>query len=103
MPKDFSVKPVVHTTRLTSITGLAAIPRAPLIAVAGQKQVLLFHADTLEPLGILPFTEGQPVDVKFIPNGQLLLAARGRSAKSGRVMIWDIVTGKLQVTLGDEY
>jgi hypothetical protein len=103
MPKDFPVKPVVHTARLTAITGLAASPRAPLIAVAGQKQILLYHAETLEPLGILPFTEGQPVDLKFSRNGQLLLAAGGRSAKTGRVMIWDVVSGKLEATLGDEY
>jgi hypothetical protein len=103
MPKDFPLKPVLHTTRLTAITGLAASPRAPLIAVAGQKQVLLFHADTLELLGILPFTEGQPVDVKFSPNGQLLLAAGGKSAKSGRVVVWDVITGKRLMTLGDDY
>jgi hypothetical protein len=103
MPKNFPAMPVVHTARLTAITGLAASPRAPLVAVAGQKQVLLFNADTLELLGILPFTEGQPVDLKFSRNGQLLLAAGGRSAKSGRVMIWDVVSGKVQTTLGDEY
>src|SRR5207237_5040648 len=45
----------------------------------------------------------QPVDLKFSPNGQLLLAAGGRSAKSGRVMVWDIVTGKRLMTLGDDY
>jgi hypothetical protein len=103
MPKDFPLKPVLHTARLTAITGLAASPHAPLIAVAGQKQVLLFHADTLELLGILPFTEGQPVDVKFSPNGQLLLAAGGQNAKSGRVAVWDVVTAKRLMTLGDDY
>src|SRR6266568_2176428 len=44
MPKDFPARPVLHTARLTAITGLAASPRAPLIAIAGQKQVLLYHA-----------------------------------------------------------
>jgi WD40 repeat protein len=74
-----------------------------LVAVAGQKQVLLFQSDTLELLGILPFTEGQPVDVKFSRSGQLLLANGGVGAKSGRVVVWDVVTGKKLMTLGDDY
>ena len=76
MPKDLPLEPVVHTARMNAITGLAASPWAPLIAVAGQKQVLLFQGDTLAPLGILPFTEGQPVEVKFSRSGQVLLAER---------------------------
>jgi hypothetical protein len=103
MPKDLPLQPVVHTDRMNAITGLAASPWAPLMAVAGQKQVLLFQSDTLEPLGILPFTEGQPVEVKFSRSGQVLLASGGRGAKSGRVVLWDVVTGKRLQTLGDDY
>ncbi len=103
MPKDLPREPVVHTVRMNAITGLAASPWAPLIAVAGQKQVLLFHSETLELLGILPFTEGQPVEVKFSRSGQVLLASGGRGAQSGRVMLWDVVTGKHLVTLGNDY
>jgi hypothetical protein len=103
MPKDLPQEPVVHTERMNAITGLAASPWAPLVAVAGQKQVLLFQGDTLAPLGILPFTEGQPVEVKFSRNGQVLLAGGGRSAQSGRVVLWDVVTGKRILTLGDDY
>src|SRR3954471_7474989 len=80
MPKSFPLRAVVHTPRLNAITGLATSPRAPLLAVAGQKQILLFNTDTLEPLGILPFTQGQPVDLKFSLNGQLLLASGGQGA-----------------------
>src|ERR1022692_2393108 len=94
MPKDLPRIVVSHTARTTAITGLAASPWTPLIAVAGQKQILLFHSDTLELLGILPFTEGQPVDLKFSRNGQLLLASGGIGAKSGRVVGWGVVTGK---------
>ena len=103
MPKDLPRIVVSHTARTTAITGLAASPWAPLIAVAGQKQILLFHSDTLELLGILPFPEGQPVDLKFSRNGQLLLAGGGIGAKSGRVVVWDVVTGKKLMTLGDDY
>jgi hypothetical protein len=103
MPKNLPLEPVVHTARMSAITGLAASPWAPLVAVAGQKQVLLFQGDTLAPLGILPFAEGQPVEVKFSRNGQVLLAGGGRGAQSGRVVLWDVVTGKRILTLGDDY
>ena len=103
MPKELPLEPVVHTARMNAITGLAASPWAPLVAVAGQKQVLLFQGDTLAPLGILPFTEGQPVEVKFSRSGQVLLASGGRGAQSGRVVLWDVVTGKRMLTLGDDY
>src|SRR5512133_1180135 len=85
MPNELPIEPVVHTLRGTAITGLAASPWAPLVAVAGQKQVSLYNADTLELLGILPFTEGQLFHLGFSRNGKLLLASGGRSAKSGRV------------------
>jgi hypothetical protein len=103
MPKDLPLEPIVHTARMNAITGLAASPWAPLVAVAGQKQVLLFQSDTLAPLGILPFAEGQPVEVKFSRSGQVLLASGGRGAQSGRVVLWDVVTGKKMMTLGDDY
>jgi Planctomycete cytochrome C/WD domain, G-beta repeat len=103
MPKDLPRQVVIHTARATAITGLAASPWAPLIAVSGQKQVLLFDADSLELLGILPFTEGQPVGLSFSRSGQLLLANGGLGAKSGRVTAWDVVTGKQILDMGDDY
>ena len=103
LPRDLPLECVVHTARMGAITGLAASPWAPVVAIAGQKQVLLFNTDTLELLGILPFKEGEPVDLKFSQNGKLLLAAGGWGAKSGRVVVWDVVSGKLLMTLGKEY
>lgn len=103
MPKNLPLTVVIHTEKTSAITGLAASPWAPLIAVAGQKQVLLFNSDSLALLGILPFTEGEPVGVQFSRNGQLLLANGGRGATSGRVVVWDVVTGKKLMTLGNDY
>lgn len=103
MPKDLPREVVVHTGRMTAITGLAASPWAPLVAVAGQKQILLFNSDTLDLLGVLPFTEGEPVDVKFGRSGQLLLAGGGIGARSGRVVVWEVASGKKMMTLGDDY
>ena len=103
MPESLPPAEVFHTEKTTAITGLAASPWAPLIAVAGQKQVLLYNSDSLSLLGILPFTEGEPVGVQFSRNGKLLLANGGRGATSGRVMVWDVVTGKKLMTVGDDY
>ncbi len=103
MPRALSRDIVVHTARVNAIIGLAASPWAPLVAVAGQKQILLFQTDTLELLGILPFSEGQPVELKFSRSGQLLLAAGGIGATSGRVVLWEVITGRKLMTLGDDY
>src|SRR5260221_5066299 len=56
MPHDLPLNSVIHTAHLAPLTGLGASPWAPLLAVAGQKQVLLFRTATLELLCILPFT-----------------------------------------------
>lgn len=103
MPQELPLEPVIHTAHASALSGLAASPWAPLIALAGQKQVLLYHSETLELLGILPFIEGQPVDLKFSRNGTLLLAGGGHGGKSGRVLVWDVITGERLMTIGDEY
>jgi hypothetical protein len=103
MPAGLPMEPVTHCPRMDAITGLAASPWAPLLAVAGEKQVLLYHTDTGEFLGVLAFSEGQPVEVHFSRNGKLLLAGGGKGAKSGRVVIWSVVTGKRLTTVGDDY
>lgn len=104
MPQDLSLEPVVHTTHLNPVTALASSPWAPLFAVAGQKQILLYDSDKLDLLGILPFSvEGQPADLKFSRNGKLLLAGGGRGGKSGRVLVWDVKTGERLMTVGEEY
>lgn len=103
MPREWPLEPVVHTARGNPITGLASSPWAPVVAVAGQKQILAFHSDTLELLGILPFGEGQPEDVHFSRTGKLLLAAGGERAKKGRVALWNVESGEKVSVLGDEY
>src|SRR5256885_5565839 len=103
MPEDLPLETVVHTAHLGPLAGLASSPWAPLIALAGQKQVLLYQAETLELIGILPFTEGQPSAVTFSRGGALLLAGGGRGGKSGRVIVWDVITGERLMTIGDEY
>lgn len=102
MPGDLLLDPVLRTVRTSASTALAASPWAPLVALGGQKQVLLYNTDTLQLAGIFPFPEGFPHDVKFSRNGKLLLAGGGRGASKGLVAVWDITNGERILTAGDE-
>jgi hypothetical protein len=94
MPEGLFREPVLRSVRLGATTAVAASPWAPLVAVAGQKQILLYHSDTGELLGVLPFLEGVPHVLKFSRNGALLLAGGGQGAKSGKVAVFDVKTGR---------
>jgi WD40 repeat protein len=103
MPKDLSIEPVVTARHPGALTALAASPWAPIIAVGGQRQIILYHAQTLETLGILPFPEGLAYSLKFSRNGSILLAAGGIGAKSGKVVAFDVATGNRVAEVGDEF
>ena len=104
MPGDLLMEPAGAVKHATAVTGLAASPWAPLIAVAGQKQVVLYHSDTLELLGVLPFKDEQesyqPDDVKFSRNGKLLVVGGGHAAKAGRIIVFDVTTGERVISVG---
>lgn len=104
MPGDMLMEPVITVKRATAVTGLAASPWASVIAVSGQKEVVLYHSGTLELLGVLPFKDEQetyqPEDVKFSRNGKLLVVGGGHAAKAGRVMVFDVTTGERIISVG---
>ena len=102
MPRGLSMEPQVRTQRSTAVTALAASPWAPLLAVSGQRQVLLYHSESGELVGILPFPEGSAQILKFSRNGTLLLAGGGRAAHSGRVVVWEVTAGRRVIEVGDE-
>jgi WD40 repeat protein len=103
MPSGLPTQALVHTDRPGSVLSVSCSPWAPVVALTGQKQVLLYHADSLERLGVLGFTNGEPCVVRFSRSGRLLLAGGGRGGKSGRVVLWDVATGKPMTVLGEEY
>ena len=102
MPDVLNLEPYVTPKSKTAVTAIATSPWAPLVAVAGQKQVTLYHSKTLQPLGVLPFPEGIPHVLKFSRNGMLLLAGGGHGSLQGRVVVWDIKTGQRIFEVGDE-
>ena len=103
MPGDLPLEPVVTAKTPNALVALAASPWAPLVAVGGQKQVILYNTDTLQPLGVLPFPEGFPAVVRFSRNGQLLLTGGGQGGKSGKVVLWDVRTGERAGSVGEEF
>ena len=103
MPRELPLDPVVHTAKTNALTALGASPWAPLVALGGQKQILLYNTETLELLGVLPFPEGFPTIIRFSRNGQLILTGGGRGGKSGKVVIWKVETGERIATVGNEF
>ncbi len=103
MPEHLPLQPHVLSERPAAVSALATSPWAPLAAVAGQKQALLYNTDTFEPVAILPYEEGFIESLKFSPNGALLVAGGGRGGKVGRVIAWDVKTGQQVLKVGQEY
>jgi hypothetical protein len=100
--KPLALDPVVKAARANAVTAIASNPWSPLVAVAGQKQVLLYNGDTLDLVGVLPFPEGVPHVLKFSRNGSLLIAGGGVGGKSGKVAVWSVKTGERIITVGEE-
>jgi hypothetical protein len=102
--------PVMPTTltavsppeRMHPVTGLAASPWAPLLAVAGRDAVYFRHSDHGEWLGKVVFEEGIPFVLRFSPDGARLLVGGGSPVKSGRAVIYDVGTGGRVAEIGDE-
>lgn len=103
MPEHVLLDPPVVTARASAVHAIAASPWAPLVAVTGQKQVLLHHAETLEPAGILPFPEGDPVSLAFTPDGRYLIVGGGVPGKSGLTVTFDVTNGSRLLSAAREF
>lgn len=103
MPKDLRTEPEVVGPRPPAIVALASSPWAPVVAVGGFKQVLLYRTTDQHLVGVLPFPEGTIASLKFSRNGALLLAGGGRGGQSGLAVAWDVSTGKRVFEIGKEY
>ncbi|MEP4076581.1 c-type cytochrome domain-containing protein [Haloferula sp.] len=103
MPEHLLLEPVVVAKRAAAIHAMAASPWAPLLAVTGQRQVLLFHSESLTLVGVLPFPEGDPVSLAFTPNARYLIVGGGIPGKSGRTVTFDVTNGERVLTAGKEF
>ncbi len=102
MPQSVPQSVAVVTPRASAITAIAASPWAPLVAVAGQKQISLYHSDSALLLGVLPFDEGVAQSIRFSRDGAFIVVAGGEHSSRGIAAIYDIKTGNRITTVGDE-
>ena len=102
-PENILLEPVIVTAHTSAVTAMAASPWTSLLAVAGQKQILLYDTDSRELAGILPYPEGYARSLKFSANGSLLVMGGGRGGKIGHAIVWDVKTGKRVTEIGKEF
>ncbi|KLU03951.1 High-affnity carbon uptake protein Hat/HatR [Rhodopirellula islandica] len=102
MPEALPQRVPVVTQRAAATTAIGASPWAPLVALAGQKQISLYHTETAELLGVLPFEEGIPQSIRFSRDGQYLIAGGGEHSVQGIAAVYSIKTGERVAQVGDE-
>lgn len=102
MPKSLPQQVPVVTDRAAAITAIGCSPWAPLVAVAGQKQISLYHTENGQLLGVLPFAEGIPQSLRFSRDGRYLVAGGGEHSVNGVAAVYHVETGERLATVGDE-
>ncbi len=102
MPETVWKQPSVTTDRPAAATSIRTSPWAPLVAIGGQDQVVLYNTDSGELVGILPFPEGEPQSLSFSRDGGYLLVGGGRHSAQGVTVLYDIRTGDRVGRAGDE-
>jgi WD40 repeat protein len=102
MPVSLPVAGGPEPAHPNPITALAASPWAPLLAVAGHDRIRLYDLDKRAVAGELAFPEGIPYVLHFSRDGSTLLAGGGRGVQSGRVVLFDVKTGKRLAEVGQE-
>ncbi len=102
MPGDLPEVKLPEFVRPLPILAMATSPWAPLLAVSGQEHVRLIHTETEKELGRLPFPEGVPHVIRFSRDGTVLMVAGGQPVVSGKVVLFDVKSGKRLAAIGDE-
>ena len=102
MPESLPEVKLPVMKRPFPVLTLDASPWAPLAAVAGQDHVRLMNLETQAEAGRLAFPEGEPHLLRFSRDGAVLMAAGGRPVELGKVVLFDVKTGKRLASVGDE-
>jgi len=88
-------KPIVYTLPPV-INALAFSPDGKLLAVSGNREVLLHSLDGSTPPRRLAGLSDRVLSVAFSRDGSTLVAAGGTPARFGEIQIWDAASGKLR-------
>src|SRR5215475_14021888 len=102
MPENLPAIELPDLARPHPVTALAGGPRVPLLAVAGHERIFLYDVKTRASLGVLSFPEGIPYVLRFSRDGTTLLAGGGRGVQLGKVVLYDVRTGKRTAVIGNE-
>jgi len=86
----------------TAVTALAASPSGDLFAISGRKQIVLVQATDQKPVQTLAFPEGDVFVLKFSQDGRLLVAGGGVGGESGKVVGFEVPSGKRVFEVGEE-
>ncbi len=97
-----ALAPVTPLTRPTATTALAVDPHGKWIAVSGLRQVVLLDAKTHQASTAFPFPEGEVFSLRFSQDGEWLVAGGGLGAASGKVVIFEVATGKRVLETAEE-
>ncbi len=102
MPESWPSIALPHRAIKAPIVSMDTSPRAPIVAVSGWQNVQLLHTETETELGVLPFPEGTPQVIRFSRDGAVLMVAGGKPVQSGRVVLFDVRSGRRLAEIGDE-
>ncbi len=96
-------KPVVYT-QPPVVTALAFSPDGKMLAVSGNREILLHTLDGSAPPRRLVGLSERLLSLAFSRDGSLLAASGGTPARFGEIQLWDVASGKLRrsiVVTGD--
>ncbi|HET6879112.1 MAG TPA: c-type cytochrome domain-containing protein [Pirellulales bacterium] len=102
MPQELPDVAVPEVKRPLAVLNLDASRWAPLVAVAALEHVRLIDTTSENEIARLAFPEGEPHVIRFSRNGAVLMVAGGRPVELGRVVLFDVRTGKRLAEIGDE-
>jgi hypothetical protein len=102
MPESLPPVTSPEPAKANPVTALATSPWAPLAAVSGHDRIYLYDLKKQARVGELAYPEGIPYCLKFSRDGSMLLAGGGRGVQSGKVVLFEVKSGKRLSVLGDE-
>ncbi|TWT43542.1 WD domain, G-beta repeat [Thalassoglobus neptunius] len=101
--QNAAITTVTPLTQLTAITAMAMDPKGERIAVSGLKEIVILDAKSHAPLHAFPFPEGEVFSLRFSSDGEWLIAGGGLGGDSGKVIVFEVSSGKRLIETPEEY
>lgn len=101
LPHELPSVAITRPERAGTVKALQRSPNAPLLAMPGLQQVLLFDG-AMRPLGALPIAEPTVDQIAFASDGTQLVAAVGETGRRGAAALFDVRSGRHLGTFGKE-